>query len=561
MGQVRIIPVMSKILLVFIAIIFVSNLSSNYINLIFNRSELIRQMRQLLAKDLEDMHNFCNNQYEIYELTRNKKASVLRIVNRGQFELKNKKSIVLGVNPDGSFLFQASRIEPAAKFEDEQILNLMKENLTKKVQQSFLQLSFNGDTYFAAYRYNSKWETFIVLGEEEEEFYSRQRDIFWNISGIILFITIASALVGIFLFSQILRYVRIISSSIMRMLETQQLKSIDLKKAPNDDITFLGTALNSLVNTVDTMMSIFRKFTNQDIVLKAYRERKIRLEGSQYELSILFTDIKSFTFITEVLGSDIINLLNLHYDRAIRQIIRYNGIVGSIIGDALLAVFGVPEIESEECEYVNKSHQALIASYKLHEVTALLHEEMKKKHDEIVKNSGKLTFAESQVYQAALLEIGVGIDGGNVFYGTLGSDVRMTSTVIGDNVNSASRLEGLTRVYKVPIVCSEYVKQDIEANVANSGIRFVELDRVQVKGKTIWRRVYWPIKEDDINLKGKKELEHFSAALNYYYKGKWELAHNYFSRSKLAPAQEFMNRTSSMQPPDKWDGVWEMQSK
>ena len=88
---------------------------------------------------------------------------------------------------------------------------------------------------------------------------------------------------------------------------------------------------------------------------------------------------------------------------------------------------------------------------------------------------------------------GVGIDGGQVFYGTLGSYVRMTNTVIGDNVNAASRLEGLTRVYKIPVICSKFVMEDIKNNVADHGIEFHEIDTVQVKGKTTGKKVFWPI--------------------------------------------------------------------
>ena len=137
--------------------------------------------------------------------------------------------------------------------------------------------------------------------------------------------------------------------------------------------------------------------------------------------------------------------------------------IGSIIGDALLAVYGVLEDSGK-----NKSYQAVMAAYKLHEVTELLGMRMSNIRDEIIRQQGKLSAGEEKIYKAVLLEIGVGIDGGEVFYGTLGSYVRMTNTVIGDNVNAASRMEGLTRVYKVPVICSEYVKSDIEAAMSNA---------------------------------------------------------------------------------------------
>ena len=119
----------------------------------------------------------------------------------------------------------------------------------------------------------------------------------------------------------------------MTMVESQQLEIIDLKGAPNDDITYLGVAFNTLSSTINTLVTIFRKFVNEDIAIQAYREKEVKLEGTQRELTILFSDIKSFTFITETLGPDIIKLLNLHYDKSIREIVKYDGVIGSIIGD------------------------------------------------------------------------------------------------------------------------------------------------------------------------------------------------------------------------------------
>ena len=201
-----------------------------------------------------------------------------------------------------------------------------------------------------------------------------------------------------------------------------------------------------------------------------------------------------------------------------------------------------------------------MSAYKLHDVAESLRKQMAKKRSELLKKKKKLTDDEERVYQAVLLEIGVGIDGGEVFYGNIGSYVRMTNTVIGDNVNSASRLEGLTRVYKVPVICSEYVKNDIENNVKNHNLTFIEIDQVQVKGKTEGKRVYLPVKNDEMTPLLKKNLLLFSSALLEYYDGNWKKASSLFKKCELPLAQVFIDRTKTTCPKN-WKGVWAMTSK
>src|SRR5690606_13144946 len=123
-----------------------------------------------------------------------------------------------------------------------------------------------------------------------------------------------------------------------------------------------------------------------------------------------------------------------------------NGDIGSIIGDALLAVFGVIGRPNE-----NKYYQAIKSAYQVVGVASRLREEMHKRREKIVSDRGALTEPEERIFKAVLLDVGVGIDGGEVFYGNIGSTERMVNTVIGDNVNSSSRLEGLTRFYRCPV--------------------------------------------------------------------------------------------------------------
>lgn len=551
-----IVPVTVKIIMVFTVFILFSNFSTNYINLMFNRSALLKLTKQLLVKDLKSINEFANTQYEIYNFNQDVKASVRAIEEKSLRELKNSKAAILGIKHDKSLFFEASRMEKLDVFSDDDALKQMESNLKKNIQEGFINFKYNDQKYFGVYRFQPKWDIFIVRAEEEREFGSDSARIFWNISLIIVFLTIICIVVGVWVLGYILRFIKILSEKITKMLETQELGVVDLNGATNDDITFLGVAFNSLSSTVDNLIHIFRKFVNRDIAMQAYEEKEVRLEGKVQDLTILFSDIRGFTFITETLGADIIKLLNIHYDKTIREVLDNDGIIGSIIGDAILAVYGVIDNGSD-----NKSYKALQSAVKIQQVCEELRRTMRERKVDLQKRQGSFSGAEEKVYQAVLLEIGVGIDGGDVFYGNIGSTVRMTNTVIGDTVNSASRLEGLTRIYKVPIICSEYIKRDIETNVENHGFKFLEIDIVQVKGKTEGKQIFWPIPEDLYAKIPKKDITNFSDGLKAYFAGQWSKAYTYFSKCKLQVAEVFQERTRRNRSPKGWNGIWQMKTK
>ena len=554
-GGARVVPLVIKIVAIFAIFILVSNLASNYINLMLNRGGLIKLMNQLLVKDLKEIYIFSTNQREIFFYNQDYEASVKIIEDNALKSLKGEKSLAIGVKPDGAMFFQASNIDKKDSFEDKEALSLLTEGLNEGRKEGSLYFFFNGEEYLGVYKHIANWDAFLIRGEELTEFYQDSTTIFRNVSFIILLITIICAALGIFLIRFILRFVSRITSGLMKMQEDQQLTPIDLSKAPNDEVTYLGISFNALASTIDNLITIFRKFVTQDVAVRAYREREIRLEGKTTDLTILFTDIKSFTNMTETLGNDIINLLNLHYDRAIHHIHEHEGIVGSIIGDALLAVYGT----LENGDGKNKSYEAIVSSYEILEVAASLRKEMHSRKEAIVKKRGALTEAEEHVYRAVLIEVGVGLDGGEVFYGNIGSNERMTNTVIGDNVNSASRLEGLTRVYNVPVVCSDYVKDDIESKFDD--LIFQEMDIVQVKGKTEGKKVFWPILKSNIDEEFEKDIETFSKGLKAYYEGDWVVAQKLFDECKLPLAEVFRQRTADPVSPKDWNGIWTMKTK
>ena len=557
-NDTRIIPVRYKITVVFTLFLIVSNFATNYINLMFGMEQQMKLAKELLAKDLKEFYGFASTQYEISQLNNNIDSSKQNIKEKILNDLKDRKeSIFLGISSQGEIQMNFSH----SQFNLDKLSSSDTEKLMSEAKalngQGFYTLKHNGKEYFGVFKFSDKWNMYFFLAEEYSEFSKEARWNFILISVLIILISLVCTIAGIYAVRYILRYVKVITDSIMEMVKSQKLDLIPMGKAPSDDITYLGMSFNSLSSSIDTLLRIFKKFANQDVAIQAYRDKEIRLEGSKKELAILFSDIKSFTFITETLGTDIIKLINMHYDRAIREIVRYNGAIGSIIGDAILAMFGTMEESSDE----NKSYSAVMTAYELQAVAESLRQQMSKKKKELMKKKGKLTLDEEKVYKAVLLEIGVGIDGGEVFYGNIGSYVRMTNTVIGDNVNAASRLEGLTRVYKVPVICSDYIREDIEKNVQNNGFTFVEIDTVQVKGKTEGKKVFWPIPPSYLNTNLEKQVKIFDAALILYYEGDWTKALTLFKKCGLSVAETFIERVKNNKPPRNWNGIWEMKTK
>lgn len=559
-GKVRATPIVIKIVILFTIFLLITSFSTNYINLMLNRRVQVKLMNQLLVKDLKEIFIFASNQHEIYTFTKDYDKAVANIQANASRQLLGEKSLALGVHPKGKTFFSILPAEssdqdysqgPELRDSD---LTVLQEKLNAGVYEGSLTFRTEDGRYLGVFKYIEDWDYFLIRAEDLGEFYQPSRIIFRNISLLIIGISLLVVLLGIWIISYNLRFVEILTQDIMAMQKSQKLQTIDLSQAPSDDITYLGMAFNSLVMMVDNLMGIFKRFVTADVAQKAYKEHQIRLEGAQEELTILFTDIRGFTYMTETLGADIINLLNMHYDRAISHIHEHQGTIGSIIGDALLAVYGTLPPQGE-----NKSTAAIRSAFQVQSVARELREEMHHRREKIMKQRGSLTEAEEKIYKAVLIEVGVGIDRGQVFYGNIGSYQRMTNTVIGDNVNAASRLEGLTRLYKVPVIISREVMEEIRQDTDE--YHFLELDRVQVKGKTIGRPIFWPIPYKEIDEALQRDIDNFSSGLKLYYQGEWKHAAGNFTACTLPCARVFAERTKGGKAPLGWNGIWTMTTK
>ena len=599
-GDTPILPIKWKILTVFVVMILLSIFSTNLITVMLSQREIIKKSNIVLVDKLVELYNVCNTQKEVEKYSRDTDACLAAIAEGAMtgFEDGELNSVAFGMDMNGSILFFASpnkelrwsnfldkeKLAEINKPLDERnsFLDMMRKALEEKgadiieiedkiseerkkqakkpIQGAFNFVSQDG-SYNGVYKYHDDWRMYIVRANKTSDAKKELYRVVIILVALTICITTFFVYMGTKIFDGLLKNIDRFSNQMYEMQQNQVLVPLDIEGAPNDDITYLAANFNRLSFTINNLLHIFQKFVPENVVRKAHQQQEIKLEGRQRELTILFSDIKSFTFRTEVLGNDIIGLLNVHYDSVIKKVSEHKGIIGSIIGDAILASYGI-----EEGTLDNKSFGAIKSAWEITAVTADLRRKMSLRRQQMEAKK-PLTEMEEKVYQAVMLDVGVGIDGGNVFYGNIGSSERMANTVIGDNVNSASRLEGLTRIYKVPVIVSEYIRDDaMQDPEAKIRYEFFELDTVQVKGKTEGVKIYIPLDKDCPasewnyeNLKPKFDI--FEKGLITYYEGDWKTARAEFKKSGLPCTEVFLERMGLKSAPDGWSGIWTMTSK
>ena len=270
----------------------------------------------------------------------------------------------------------------------------------------------------------------------------------------------------------------------------------------------------------------------KNVIDEYFQNPEAMLKGNNREVAILFSDIRSFTTISEKMApDDLVNTLNRYFSLMVDTIMDRGGLVDKYIGDAIMAIFGMSAPAKDDA---------------LRSVQAGL--EM----DTVLKtfNAGQKERGEQE------FRIGVGINFGEVTVGNIGSEKKMNYTVIGDGVNLASRLEGATKLYRQPILISQSVKDRL-----NGEIRCRHVDTVAVKGKTEGVRIYTA--RSALGPEEEKAWDTSDEALALYYARDFTRAASGF-REVLdllpgdAPATLFLERAQAFSraaPGPGWDGV------
>ena len=507
-----------------------------------------------MVEQLKELYNSSSNQFQIYTYSNNIEECEASLKKVAQSGFANPNSVALAVKKGGNIDFSISNNSLISwnEFSDIETLEKLNSDIQNGIFDGSVSFTADDGEYFGVYKYQDDWDYFLIRAESRSDLNDNSKSLYLFMIIFVITLTFVFVIIGILVIRREFKSVRTITNDLYNMQKNKKLELIDLSNSTNDDITYLAASFNSLSSSVSNLLNTFQKFVSKDVVAKAYSEQTIALEGSQRELVMLFSDIRSFTYRTETLGNDIIDVLNVHYNKVIHKVHENTGVVGSIIGDAILAIYGTLDAK------MSKSYNAIRSAWDITKVTANLREAMIQKRIEIEKKRS-LTESEERVYQAVLLDVGVGIDGGNVFYGNIGSNEHMANTVIGDNVNSASRLEGLTRVYHLPVIVSEYIKDEVLKESAR--YKFIEIDTVQVKGKTEGKKIFFPLDTNETDELIVKKYSIFEDGLSAYYNGDWKSARKLFKDCELEVSQVFLERMGNKNAPEDWNGIWTMTSK
>jgi adenylate cyclase len=260
----------------------------------------------------------------------------------------------------------------------------------------------------------------------------------------------------------------------LKKLEQQEYVHVDAI-ATGDELEDLANGFNTMVDGLkerDKLRNTFGKYMTT-AVMEHLLNGKVSLGGETLPVTILFTDIRSFTTISEKMDAQaLVGLLNEYFTEMVGIVMQEDGVVDKYIGDAIMAVFGAPVPKPDD------PANAVRAAVRMRHALRHLNERLKERG-------------------LAPLRTGIGIHTGEVVAGNIGSEARMEYTVIGDAVNLASRLESSTKELGVNILISEDTYQLVKDKVVARQVK-----EITVKGRAAPVMTY-----EVIGFEGEKNLE------------------------------------------------------
>ncbi|MBN3560964.1 CHASE2 domain-containing protein [Aliamphritea spongicola] len=265
----------------------------------------------------------------------------------------------------------------------------------------------------------------------------------------------------------------------------------------------------------------------------------VQLSGESREMTVFFSDIRDFTSLSEQLTpQQLTRMMNIYLTAMTAEIHQRRGTVDKYIGDAVMAFWGAP---LEDAAHARHSLQAAMDML------------------DVLPELNRQLVAEG----LPEVSVGMGINTGQMNVGNMGSSFRMAYTVMGDAVNLASRLEGLTKFYNCPLLVSD----ETAASVPEYGFRYI--DRVRVKGRFEPVDLYQPIgKRSELTTEQLSSIDEFCEGVRAYQQQRWDEADAAFRRYLQTDSEDYCaqmyllriaeSREAGQHP---WDGIYSHQQK
>lgn len=285
----------------------------------------------------------------------------------------------------------------------------------------------------------------------------------------------------------------------------------------------------------------FSRYVDRSVVNEIVKNPGLlNLGGEEKVLTVLFSDVRGFTNITEKLTPQtLVKLMNDYLTPMTEVILKNGGTVDKYMGDAIMAFWGAPLPQEDHairaCKAALEMERTLIETQKTWEKPGI-----------------------------PKLVSGIGLSTGRAVVGNMGSSTRFDYTVMGDVVNLGSRLEGLTKEYGVRIIVPKPTYEEVKDFFV-----FRELDLVKVKGKDIPIAIYELMGEKKAAAELKELIDFFETGLKAYRAKAWVMAEEYFGhvlelKPDDGPSKAFIKRIEVLRAstlPDEWDGVFVMKTK
>ena len=290
--------------------------------------------------------------------------------------------------------------------------------------------------------------------------------------------------------------------------------------------------------TEQRLRRAFSRFVPEEVIDRLTEDAASETESinEKRKVAVLICDIRNFTSISERnKPENVVSFLNEYFKKMVEVIKKHGGAIDKFMGDAIMALFGTP------VSYEDNARRAVDAALEMQSLVPGI-------------SCSNLFIPEGMNFN-----VGIGIHYGDVIVGSIGCAEKSDYTVIGDTVNLASRLEGLTKFYGAGIIISGAVKNEL-----NRKYNLLHLDSVKVKGKSVGVQIY----RVDENALNADYVQCYKKALDLYTNGAWNLAASYFERAQqLLPADKSASKMYERclefisNPPLNWDGAYSLNTK